>query len=80
MNELHLRACAGPEWAETVRDHIIPWTTAGVDLGDHLLEVGPGPGATTDVLRVLRSAPLTAPPSRRTFPMASSAHGTSMVR
>lgn len=52
MNELHLKACAGPEWAETVRDHIVPWTTRGVDLGDHLLEVGPGPGATTDVLRL----------------------------
>ena len=50
MNELHLKGCAGPEWAETVREHIIPWTTDGVELGDHLLEVGPGPGATTDCL------------------------------
>jgi SAM-dependent methyltransferase len=51
MNAEHLAYCAGPEWAETVRDHIIPWVTAGVDLGGHLIEVGPGPGATTDVLR-----------------------------
>jgi ubiquinone/menaquinone biosynthesis C-methylase UbiE len=51
MNAEHLAYCAGPEWAETVRNFIIPWVTAGVDLGDHLLEVGPGPGATTDVLR-----------------------------
>ncbi|MEX0782114.1 MAG: class I SAM-dependent methyltransferase [Dehalococcoidia bacterium] len=53
MNERHLAYCAGPEWAETVRIHIIPGTTAGLDLGDHLLEVGPGPGLTTDVLRTL---------------------------
>ena len=52
MNELHLKGCAGPEWAETVRVHIVPNTTDGIDLGDHLLEVGPGPGATTDVLHL----------------------------
>jgi ubiquinone/menaquinone biosynthesis C-methylase UbiE len=29
---------------------MIPGNTAGLDLGDHLLEVGPGPGLTTDEL------------------------------
>jgi ubiquinone/menaquinone biosynthesis C-methylase UbiE len=53
MNKLHLEYCGGPEWAETVRNHIIPGVTEGVDLGDHLLEVGPGPGLTTDLLRAL---------------------------
>jgi ubiquinone/menaquinone biosynthesis C-methylase UbiE len=53
MNKAHLEYCAGPEWAETVRLHVIPWATRGLDLGDHLLEVGPGPGATTDVLRAM---------------------------
>jgi ubiquinone/menaquinone biosynthesis C-methylase UbiE len=53
MNKQHLEYCAGPEWAETVRDYIIPAVTEGVDLGDHLLEVGPGPGLTTDLLREL---------------------------
>lgn len=51
MNEAHLIACASPEWAETVRKWIIPWVTEGIDLGDDVLEVGPGPGLTTDVLR-----------------------------
>ena len=51
MNPGHLAFCAGEEWAETVRQHIVPGALVGVDLGSHLLEVGPGPGATTDVLR-----------------------------
>ena len=53
MNKAHLEYCAGPEWAEAVRKHIVPGATGGVDLGEHLLEVGPGPGLTTDVLATL---------------------------
>jgi ubiquinone/menaquinone biosynthesis C-methylase UbiE len=33
-----------------VRDAILPWAMGDVDLGDDVLEVGPGYGATTDVL------------------------------
>ena len=51
MNQAHLEYCAGPEWGELVRNAIIPWVTEGIDLGGHLLEVGPGPGLSTDVLR-----------------------------
>lgn len=29
----------------------MPWVEAAGDLGDHLLEIGPGPGLTTDLLR-----------------------------
>lgn len=53
MNKAHLQYCAGQEWAETVRKYVVPGATNGVDLGDHLLEVGPGPGLTTDVLATL---------------------------
>lgn len=49
MNEAH-RACGGDEWRAVVRDHIIPGAVADLDLGDDVLEVGPGYGATTDVL------------------------------
>ncbi len=59
MNAQHLSYCAGPEWAETVRMHVIPWVTSGTDLGCHLLEVGPGPGLTTDILCTM-TAKLTA--------------------
>jgi len=29
----------------------MPWVEAAGDLGDHVLEIGPGPGLTTDLLR-----------------------------
>jgi SAM-dependent methyltransferase len=51
MNEAHLRICAGPEWAAYVESELLPWALDGHDLGDDVLEVGPGPGLTTDVLR-----------------------------
>ena len=51
MNEQHRICCGGPEWAALVRESVVPWVTRGIDLGAHLLEVGPGYGATTDVLR-----------------------------
>jgi SAM-dependent methyltransferase len=51
MNERHLQLCASAEWAETVQHEILPWALGGRNLGDDVLEVGPGPGMTTDVLR-----------------------------
>src|SRR5579872_4104666 len=48
MNEGHL-VCDSPEWRDAVRDHMIPWAVGTVDLGDDVLEIGPGYGATTDV-------------------------------
>lgn len=51
MNQDHACACASPEWRATVRDFIMPWVLGDIDLGDDVLEVGPGYGATTDVLR-----------------------------
>ncbi|MCA1645378.1 MAG: class I SAM-dependent methyltransferase [Chloroflexi bacterium] len=51
MNERHLQLCASAEWAATVQRDILPWALEGQSLGDDVLEVGPGPGMTTDVLR-----------------------------
>jgi SAM-dependent methyltransferase len=51
MNERHLQICASAEWAATVQHEILPWALAGQELGDDVVEVGPGPGMTTDVLR-----------------------------
>jgi SAM-dependent methyltransferase len=59
MNSTHLELCSSAEWAEAVERWIIPWVLESVDLGDDVLEVGPGPGLTTEVLR-LRVARLTA--------------------
>ncbi|MFI5042504.1 MAG: class I SAM-dependent methyltransferase [Acidimicrobiales bacterium] len=51
MNQTHLELCSSAEWADAVERWIIPWALDSVDLGDDALEIGPGPGLTTDVLR-----------------------------
>ncbi len=48
MNEGH-QVCDSAEWRAAVRDEIIPWAVRDVHLGDDVLEIGPGYGATTDV-------------------------------
>jgi SAM-dependent methyltransferase len=55
VNEEHLALCSSPEWARFVEDELLPWVLDGHDLGDAVLEVGPGPGLTTDILQ--RQAP-----------------------
>jgi SAM-dependent methyltransferase len=59
VNKAHLEFCSSPEWARLVEDELLPWVLDGYQLGDDLLEVGPGPGLTTDVLR-RQAARLTA--------------------
>ena len=49
MNEAHER-CGSDEWRQMIREVILPWALGETDLGDDVLEVGPGYGATTDVL------------------------------
>jgi SAM-dependent methyltransferase len=51
MNREHLELCASDEWRQTLRDLVLPYALAGARLGDDVLEVGPGPGLTTDLLR-----------------------------
>jgi SAM-dependent methyltransferase len=53
VNEAHLALCSSPEWARMVEDELLPWVLQDHQLGDDLLEVGPGPGLTTDILRRL---------------------------
>jgi ubiquinone/menaquinone biosynthesis C-methylase UbiE len=52
MNQGHL-VCDSAEWRDAVRVHMIPWAVRDLDLGDDVLEVGPGYGATTDVFSEL---------------------------
>ena len=52
MNDLHLQFLASPAWAQMLETDLLPWVEAVGDLGDHVLEIGPGPGLTTDLLRV----------------------------
>lgn len=42
--------CGSDEWRQAMREVILPWALGDTELGDDVLEVGPGYGATTDVL------------------------------
>jgi len=50
MNALHGWYCRSGHWRRTVEGRLLPWALAGADLGADVLEIGPGPGLTTDVL------------------------------
>jgi len=50
MNENHA-ICGSPEWRALVRDVLIPEALGNGSLGDDAIEIGPGFGATTEVLR-----------------------------
>jgi ubiquinone/menaquinone biosynthesis C-methylase UbiE len=50
MNRAHAVICSSGRWARTVERDLLPWGLKGVDLGDEVLEIGPGYGATTRVL------------------------------
>lgn len=50
MNRMHQRLCSSAEWAKGVKEGLLPWALDGVDLGEDVLEIGPGYGATTRVL------------------------------
>jgi SAM-dependent methyltransferase len=51
LNQIHLELLASPEWQEYLEVELMPWVLETVDLGDDVLEIGPGPGLTTDYLR-----------------------------
>lgn len=52
VNRDHLDLCSSEGWRDVLRELIIPYALADARLGDDVLEVGPGPGMTTDLLRV----------------------------
>jgi SAM-dependent methyltransferase len=59
MNKRHLEMLASPRWAEMLERDLLPWVSSVADLGADVLEIGPGPGLTTDLLRT-RAARVTA--------------------
>lgn len=50
MNKAHAVLCSSGWWARTVERKLLPWGLADLNLGDNVLEIGPGFGATTRVL------------------------------
>jgi hypothetical protein len=59
VNRLHGVICSSRWWGRTVERELLPWVLDGVALGDEVLEIGPGFGATTRVL-ARRAGTLTA--------------------
>ena len=51
MNKSHLEFLASDQWAEMLKTELLPWVEQVGDLGEDVLEVGPGQGRTTDLLR-----------------------------
>jgi ubiquinone/menaquinone biosynthesis C-methylase UbiE len=47
MNSNHAALCSSPEWAEFLCTEVLTPLAEGVDLGEELLEIGPGYGAAT---------------------------------
>jgi 16S rRNA A1518/A1519 N6-dimethyltransferase RsmA/KsgA/DIM1 with predicted DNA glycosylase/AP lyase activity len=49
MNLMHRWLCRSGYWRKTIAERL-PEALYGVDLGENVLAVGPGPGVTRDVL------------------------------
>jgi SAM-dependent methyltransferase len=49
VNRLHRWLCRSRGWRKVVQQRI-PWVLSGANLGQNVLELGPGPGLTTELL------------------------------
>jgi len=47
MNALEKWFCGSALWRYITRRELLPWMLQGANLGEHVLELGAGPGATT---------------------------------
>ena len=50
MNLCHRLCCSSNRYFKAVEDGLLPWVVGDVDLGDNVLEIGPGYGANIRVL------------------------------
>jgi SAM-dependent methyltransferase len=74
MNKIHNWYCRSAAWKRRVDTELMPWALAGVTLSGPGLEIGPGPGITTDYIRTkvdsltaLEADPILAERLRRRF-------------
>ena len=51
MNLLHRWICDSNVWKRHVETELVPWGLDRLDPGEHVLEIGPGDGRATDLLR-----------------------------
>ncbi len=52
MNRFETWFCGSSFWQYVTRRQLLPWLVGGSELGEHLLELGAGPGAATEALRL----------------------------
>jgi ubiquinone/menaquinone biosynthesis C-methylase UbiE len=50
MNLYHRWYCGSQRWSHRLQSRLLPWALRGVMLGNHPLEIGPGPGRVTEQL------------------------------
>ena len=50
MNLIHRCLCRSASWRKVLEKFVVPWTLTDVQLGNDVLELGPGHGLTTDLL------------------------------
>lgn len=50
MNRFETWFCGSPYWRFVTRRRLLPWILKGSQLGEHVLELGAGPGAATEEL------------------------------
>ena len=83
MNKDHAELCSSAEWAEHIAEAVLPAALGELTLGDEVLEIGPGYGASTRQL-VDKVPSLTAvevdealaKELAATFPRANVVHGS----
>jgi ubiquinone/menaquinone biosynthesis C-methylase UbiE len=51
MNRFESWFCGSAYWRYVTQRQLLPWLVAGSELGEHVLELGAGPGAATEELR-----------------------------
>jgi SAM-dependent methyltransferase len=66
LNALENWFCSTSLWQGVTQNRLLPWILSGSEIGDHVLELGSGPGAGTDELR-RRAARVTSLEYSHTF-------------
>jgi ubiquinone/menaquinone biosynthesis C-methylase UbiE len=51
MNLIHRCLCRSASWRTVLEKFVVPWALQDVQLGEDVLELGPGHGITTNLLR-----------------------------
>jgi len=51
MNTFHRWYCRSANWARQLQETVLPWVIRDYELGTDVLEIGPGPGLATEILR-----------------------------